>query len=359
MPLKTSARFAAGRTRIRKGTEMNGEFAGCGEHLSGQRFLDSSVPRLIRHFACCETADGDSNTPPAGKDQKLSQEYEDGVLIGREAPVPPLLDEVQIKRDTPTGRRRYCGAYTACGVSKTGIGKTRYCKVGCKCWDCSGCGPRRASMYRIRIGKTAERYRLNKLLTLTLDPKKLKGRDSTEYINEVFADFRVYLRRRVGHSPTYIRVLEYQENGNAHLHILLNCWLPQDWIKEAWSALGGGVVVDIRFVDMHRISHYLSKYLSKQMLMCAPKGARRVTTSRDIRLLEKLPSDFEWRILRIPVLSLFDFYRARVTGRPTTDGDGYLIAFETFAENRDSAECSSPSRSHTCSESGPVPGLTR
>ncbi len=196
-------------------------------------------------------------------------------------------------------------------------------------------------MYRIRIGKAAERHRLNKLLTLTLDPKKLVGRDSTKYINEVFADFRVYLRRLLGHSPTYIRVLEYQENGTAHFHILLNCWLPQEWIKGAWSALGGGIVVDIRHVDVHCISHYLSKYLSKQMLMCAPKGARRVTTSRDIRLLEKPPSDFEWRILRIPVLRLFDVHRARVT-LIIPDADGYLIAFETSEVTRDSETCFSP-----------------
>lgn len=52
---------------------MIGEFAGCGELQSGQRFLDGSAPRLIRHVAPCEAAAGGSPSPTAGKDQKLSQ----------------------------------------------------------------------------------------------------------------------------------------------------------------------------------------------------------------------------------------------------------------------------------------------
>ena len=77
---------------------MNSEFAGRGENQSGQRFLDGSVPRLRRHVATCETAGGESNTLPAGKDEKPSREFEGGALIGREAPVPSLLDPITNNR---------------------------------------------------------------------------------------------------------------------------------------------------------------------------------------------------------------------------------------------------------------------
>jgi hypothetical protein len=309
---------------------MNLEFAGCNEHQSGQRFLDSSVPRLIRHFASCETAGGGVIPLPAGKDEKLSRGAgQSPAVSARTARLSSSLDEVQIKRDKPKGWKRHCGRFTVRGASATIAGKTRYCRVGCKCWDCAGCAPRKAAAYCIRIAQTAEKLKLNKLMTLTLDPSKLDGADSTRYINEVFADFRVYLRRKLGHSPAYIRVLEYQKNGNAHLHVLLNCYLPQDWVSEAWEAVGGGRIVDIKRVDLHRVSRYLSKYLTKQMILCAPKRARRVTTSRGIKLFEKQPSDFAWQMIKTPILRLFDLNRSKVT-HINPDADGYLVAFETF-----------------------------
>ena len=51
---------------------MYDEFAGHCDFQSGQRFLDSSAPRLRRHAESCEAAGGDVISSPAGKDQKLS-----------------------------------------------------------------------------------------------------------------------------------------------------------------------------------------------------------------------------------------------------------------------------------------------
>ena len=71
---------------------MDIKIAGSNENQSGQRFLDSSAPRLIRHVESCETAGGGITPLPAGKDQKLSREFEGGALIGSEATVPLPLD---------------------------------------------------------------------------------------------------------------------------------------------------------------------------------------------------------------------------------------------------------------------------
>ena len=51
---------------------MTGDFVRRGEIQSGQRFLDSSAPRLIRHAASHKPAAGEFSTPTAGKDKKLS-----------------------------------------------------------------------------------------------------------------------------------------------------------------------------------------------------------------------------------------------------------------------------------------------
>lgn len=53
--------------------EMITQFAGHDEKQSGQRFLDSSAPRLIRHVVSCEAVGGGIEPLPAGKDQKLSR----------------------------------------------------------------------------------------------------------------------------------------------------------------------------------------------------------------------------------------------------------------------------------------------
>jgi hypothetical protein len=70
---------------------MDTKFAGSNENQSGQRFLDSSAPRLIRHVASCETAAGGEISQTAGKEQKLSREFEGGALISAEGAVPSAL----------------------------------------------------------------------------------------------------------------------------------------------------------------------------------------------------------------------------------------------------------------------------
>jgi hypothetical protein len=37
-------------------------------------------------------------------------------------------------------------------------------------------------------------------------------------------------------------------------HVLLSKYIPQQWISDSWSALGGGEIVHIKQVDVHRIS---------------------------------------------------------------------------------------------------------
>jgi hypothetical protein len=82
---------------------------------------------------------------------------------------------------------------------------------------------------------------------------------------------------------------------------------------------------------MEKVSRYLSKYLTKQLIECAPPRARRVTTSRDIKLLAKsAESDYSaWVMMRVPITQLLDQYAGRVTAQ-TADADGYLVNFEAY-----------------------------
>lgn len=152
------------------------------------------------------------------------------------------------------------------------------------------------------MARWAEHCGLTRMMTLTLDPKKIEG-SAFDWIQETWRKFREYLRREYG-TMTFIGVVELQRNGNPHLHVLVSRYIPQSWISEQWSALGGGRIVDIRQVDIHRVRAYLAKYLNKAWeQMEIPKGKRRFRTSRDIHLWQD-PENAEtktdvWTILRL------------------------------------------------------------
>jgi hypothetical protein len=137
---------------------------------------------------------------------------------------------------------------------------------------------------------------------------------------------RVYFKRDFGVAPQYIRVLEFQKNGNPHFHILIDRYIDLEWVRKAWVAVGGGFMVDIRLVDVHRVSRYLSKYLTKELLMSAPLRCRRVTTSRGIKLFEKTASEFKWELLRVSIYRLHEMYAIYVL-RPSFDEDQLLESF--------------------------------
>ena len=268
---------------------------------------------------------------------KSGQESGDGVPGGGKAATPSSLDSLQINRNTSHekfsasasfGRNKNCGRFTHVGTSPDG--KRRYIRVDCKCWDCRYCGPRKARRYKRAIRELAEAQKLNRFLTLTLDPSCMDHEDPVGYINKVFGKWRTYLKRKFGVSITYIRVLEFQQNGNPHFHILLDRFISQAWIKQSWQAVGGGKFVHIKYVDVHRISHYLSKYLTKEMLLSAPKRSRRVTVSRGLKLLEKSKAAAEtaWRLLRISIWALFDVLIPDLRS-VELDTEGILKSFAT------------------------------
>ena len=247
-----------------------------------------------------------------------------GTPGGGEAAVVSALDPIQTNRNKALGRGKHCGRFTVYGQAPNSS-ERRYHRVNCKCWKCSYCGPRRAKRYKHAIRVTAEALRLCRFITLTLDPKKIKG-NPVRYLNEAFSKLRVYLQRHHGGSPQYIRILEFQKNGNPHFHILVDRYIEIEWIRTAWVAVGGGFMVDIQFVDVHRVSRYLSKYLTKDLLMSAPLRSRRVTTSRGIKLFAKTSTETTWTLVKVPIWVLLELYGRNVS-TCSLDADGVLESF--------------------------------
>src|SRR5262245_8786744 len=139
-----------------------------------------------------------------------------------------------------------------------------YARLDCKRLSCVQCGPKGARRYRRAIAREAEVRGLKRFLTLTINPVRLLQEDSADYIRECWNKFRTYLKREFGQRVEYIAVLELHKSGVAHLHVLIDRYIPKEWLDSAWKAVGGGFTW-INDVDVHRVSVYISKYLTKAL----------------------------------------------------------------------------------------------
>ena len=94
---------------------------------------------------------------------------------------------------------------------------------------------------RARIAQIAQEHKLTRMATLTLDPERVPNRARTDrYIRERWRMMRVLLAREFKGSLSFVGVLEFQKNGNAHLHVLLGQYITQKWLSKAWQSIGGG-----------------------------------------------------------------------------------------------------------------------
>ncbi len=225
-------------------------------------------------------------------------------------------------------RNKFCGRYSLKGyLEQNGEKKIRYARLGCKGWNCQICGPRKASKYRHSIKEQALKLNLDRFLTLTLDPKKCKPHNSLPHIKKSWAKFRISLKRKYGHSISFICIVEFQKNGYAHLHILVDRFIPQKWISHAWNSVGGGKIAFIERVELKSIAYYITKYLTKDTnFNNSGKRYRKCTTSRNIKLNYHKKSG-KWVVMTVPIEEIHNSYKKQQS-KEHRDMSGMLHWFE-------------------------------
>jgi hypothetical protein len=206
--------------------------------------------------------------------------------------------------------------------------------------------------------RAIESRKLFRMLTLTLDPLNvIQSNDELEifyqhfelnkskqkacrcetcsriqcravpHIRGCWNRLRSHFQKRFGYTPEFVAVIEFQKTtGLIHLHVALGRFVEQAWIKRVWEMVGGGQHVDIKYKDPHRAAAYMSKYLSKELLVHAPEGTRRITTSRSIKLNERKPSDCVWVVLKSPITIFLELLRKRAE-EVRCDPEGILESF--------------------------------
>jgi len=164
-------------------------------------------------------------------------------------------------------------------------------------------------------------------MTLTMDPKKVQRSDAYAHINESWRKLREAFRRKFKKSVSFIAVNEFTKKGMPHKHVLINQYIPQRWLSNKWDSLGGGPIVDIRMIhDLPNMSKYVGKYLTKDILIKAPKGSRRFTTSQDIKLREK-GQDIKFSLWDLDIDRILELQNGQVDVE-VTNKDGRVINFE-------------------------------
>lgn len=218
------------------------------------------------------------------------------------------------------------------------IKEARFSKIPCRSWSCPVCSIRKAKSLRILLTKIAQLNNLTYFITLTLDSRKLTTEEKSDthaYITKKFNHFKTILNRkkfnyydpRIKRYFTfdlskreifkYLWVIEFQKNGNAHLHVLCNQFLPVIILRKVWEQVGGGHRIDIQNVrSVERVSNYISSYLVKGIKdsdLQANKGygfkygQRRYSISRScrkpernvIKAFEKASFDVRKKILKL------------------------------------------------------------
>ena len=192
-----------------------------------------------------------------------------------------------------------CGNFSVVGPIKGRVGRLGYKRLMCESYRCGRCRPLKLRRVRGRIAEIASARKLLRFVTLTLDPTKIPdGVRSDRYLRETWRKMRISLARRFGKALHFIGVLEFQKSGLAHLHLLVGVYIPQDWLSVAWQSVGGGRIVDIRYVDVRRVAGYLTKYLAgdkiARTLSLLPLRARIFSCSRSIVLWGRKKAEDWW-----------------------------------------------------------------
>ena len=176
----------------------------------------------------------------------------------------------------------------------------------CKCFSCERCRPKKKYDLLKNIVKTAEKHNLRRHLVITLPGYPFRSLfcnvdESFDYAMKKFNEFRVLYKRFFGRNLSYICLPRSQEDGFCHLHILVEDFIPKDWLDDVLKRINLGFPF-ITYVDVQRLGNYLSKYWYKEHEWYIPENKKHYTRSADIELESFVPSSV-WYYIGLPYSS--------------------------------------------------------
>jgi len=134
----------------------------------------------------------------------------------------------------------------------------------CNSYFCETCALRKKRKLQKRLKRLKINGRL-RFLTLTLSTVDFTPEQALNNISSFFNDFCHRLRDR-GYKFQFFKIIELSKKDQAHLHVLINCFIPRITVLMLWKSITGSYIVDIRAVNSHeKAVEYLTKYMTKSI----------------------------------------------------------------------------------------------
>lgn len=140
--------------------------------------------------------------------------------------------------------------------------KVHPCAYCCGSYFCKTCAnsKRKKLLKRLRNIKSNTNLRF---LTLTLSDKYFSPTTSINKISEFFNTFCKLLRYR-GYKFDYFKIIEMTKNNISHIHVLIDCYIPQPLISALWRQITKSYITKILFIhNTKQVFQYVSKYITK------------------------------------------------------------------------------------------------
>jgi hypothetical protein len=176
-------------------------------------------------------------------------------------------------------------------------------RPNCKMWNCEACASNNARVWIAKIINGINRIGGEwSFLTLTAHRHHRKNK-SVANLRQGWKKFYNRILAVLGKNAEnlyYCKVWEQHADGGFHLHILISVCFGTRWAKDNAAGCGLGFQADWRKIDnAGQVAGYVSKYTLKNSTIARgdiqwPTGLRRIETSRNWPILERLEQETTW-----------------------------------------------------------------
>jgi hypothetical protein len=191
-----------------------------------------------------------------------------------------------------------------CGVKaavKYEDGRATWVPVLCKRWTCDVCGFYRKAWLIRNIVKAMNELELDRFWTLTLNTSGRTADESFDDLQEAWGKLHDRMTRTFGRVE-YVWVVEPTRAGYAHMHLLVNRYIPQAWMSVNWlKVTGDSRIVHVERLTGRRAAAYLAKYVSKEatrrLASAGLKRRRLFGRSKGVKFDSFMPGGKGWTVV--------------------------------------------------------------